>query len=190
MTIEDEFAFFKILTKKNNKSQQIALLKSITNVQYDILQNIALDVLEGIIILTDKEYNILSKYKHFIRKLSKVKVGIRTLTANLIPICLLCEIFLTLNDVHEEISVSSTRRMGKTESEKQHIKNRSGGSSTSKSTQEYQSEGDQGNEEEEEDEDEESNSDEVWEEYWNEGKNADKYEQYHEDENEKFEKKL
>ena len=68
-----------LLEKRNNILQKEGVLKHIDNYQLNFLIEIVYNVFHGVVIIPSKEYQIVKRYRHLLRKLidKKKTIGYR-----------------------------------------------------------------------------------------------------------------
>ena len=95
--------------------QNIVALKNINTSQYNTLKKIANDILIGDILLNKKQYNSLFQRQNFIRKLASGSISSTKLSNEIKTIIDILKIVFNTNEVCEQTSPTTNRRMGKTE---------------------------------------------------------------------------
>ena len=95
-----------------NGKQIRGILKTLTRKQQYKMQTFVKNILNGKILLTDKQYRKLAKHKKLIRTLSKTKLNVSYIIKNYKVFSELINVMLTKNESHAENDTSSIRRMG------------------------------------------------------------------------------
>ena len=111
--LQTERYYFELLIHGNNVKQKSAVLKAITEQQYRLLKCIANDILDEIIPLNKKQFEILVQYKEFIRKLSSKKISKPQLVVNIEAIIEILKVVYTENEMGKQTCTSTNRGMGK-----------------------------------------------------------------------------
>jgi cobalamin biosynthesis protein CobT len=93
-------------------AQKRAILKNITIQQKKIIQEIAVNILKGIIPLPKRTFETLTYHKNSVRKLAGKQISRDTLSKNYFVVNELVKLALHHHEICEQISVSSNRRVG------------------------------------------------------------------------------
>ena len=104
--------YFQLLIHGDNIKQKTSVLKLITDPQYKLLQLIVNDILDEIIPLNKKQFEILVQYKDFIRKLSCKKLSKTQLIIHIEAIIAILKVVYAENEVGKQTCASTSRRLG------------------------------------------------------------------------------
>lgn len=106
--------FFILLAngKTINDKQMRTIIKTITVKQYNILSNIAKDILTGKIVLNKQLFQKFSSKKQFIRGLSRKSVSRKNLDKNFDIIQALSNIYIKRYENGRKVRTNTYRRMG------------------------------------------------------------------------------
>ena len=113
MSKEKEIHFLSLVLSGENENQINALIKEISNKQYQLLKKIAKTILKGKYKLTDKEFRNLSNCKKFIRDLAQGKSSIQSLKKNVRQLKEIIAIYFKNNEICGQVCFNSNRRMEK-----------------------------------------------------------------------------
>ena len=132
--------FLQLLAKGTNRKQNTSILKFIDKQQYNIIKEIACNILNEVIPLNTKQFNSLHRHKTFIRNLSKGKASKTQLVKNYLVVSQIIQIALD-HELHAKVSSGSSRRVGKSKRQKlQGYKTSSDSESSTESTESLSSE--------------------------------------------------
>ena len=108
-----ETNFFELLAYSKDLTQKKNIIRFITKSQYNVIKNIAKNILNGDIHLTNIQFRILKNKKLFLRKLSEGKIKINYLSQECSTVCYIIKLGLEHYETHAKISTHTYRKMGK-----------------------------------------------------------------------------
>lgn len=135
--LQSEKYFFLFLLNNANVKQNTAIIKSITNSQYSLLQSFANDILDETLPLNTRQFKQLLQYKDFIRKLGRTKVSSTVLVKNIDAIKAITAIVFNEHEVCNKTSTYTHSRVGKSKetfTSEEYLEHSGSGSSSSNET--------------------------------------------------------
>ena len=105
--------FFELLAYSKDLKQKKNIIRFITRSQYNVIKNIAKQLLNGNFHLKTFQFRILKNKKLFLRKLSQGKIKINYLPRECTTICYIVKLALENYETHAEVSTRTYRKMGK-----------------------------------------------------------------------------